>query len=320
MVDAGVAWEYILASLGVKWTTYFAWKKAYAAGGRDGLTVKPAPGGPTLLTEEQTRRLYTLIVGSNPQQLSFDVGLWTRRIVRELMIREFGVAMTVQGVGGLLRRMGLSPQRPLHRAYRQNEESVRDWKQQTYPEIARRARETGAEVYFCDESSARSDHHAGTTWAPVGHTPVVKSTGQRVTVNMISAVTPLGALSFDAFEGSCDAAAFIEFLKKLSADAKAPVFVIADNSPVHHAKIVTEYVNSTDGEVTLFFLPGYSPQLNPDEWVWKNVKHDHLKRKLYARPSEFHQAAVDALTRLQQLPQTIMGFFKDPELAYIMSS
>jgi transposase len=320
LIDAGASKAEIMASLGLKKTTYFVWKKAYERGGRQALQVRPAPGGPRRLTEEQHRRLYALIVGKDPRQLSFDFGLWTRKIVRQVLVSEFGVEMTLQGVGKLLGRLGLSPQRPLYRAYQQNAESVREWKQDTFPKIQRRARQAGADLYFCDEASIRSDHHAGTTWAPVGQTPTVVATGERVSVNMISAVTPKGALCFDAFSGTCNAAAFIDFLKKLSDTTDAPVFVIVDGSPIHRAHAVTDYVASTKGKVALFFLPGYSPQLNPDEWVWKNVKHDQMKRQPIMRGSELHHRAVQALTRLQQLPDTIRGFFNDPELAYIKSS
>ena len=127
-------------------------------------------------------------------------------------------------------------------------------------------------------SLALTDHHAGTTWAPVGQTPVVEVTGERKSVNMISAVSPGGTLHFDVFFGTCDATVFVEFLKKLMHGTPGPVFLILDNLSVHKAPPVKEYVASLDGRLKLFFLPGYSPELNPDEWVWKNVKHDHIKR------------------------------------------
>jgi hypothetical protein len=139
------------------------------------------------------------LVGRDPRQFQFDFALWTRRIVRDLIRRQFGVEMTPQGVGLLLRRLGLSPQRPLYRAYQQNPEAVRRWKQEQFPAIREQARREGAEVYFGDESGVRTDHHAGTTWAPVGQTPVVEVTGECKSVNMISAVSPGGALHFDVF-------------------------------------------------------------------------------------------------------------------------
>ena len=161
--------------------------------------------------------------------------MWTRRIVRDLIRQQFDVEMTPQGVGKLLHRLGLSPQRPLYRAYQQNPEAVQRWKQEEFPEIREQARKEGAEVYFGDESGVRTDHHAGTTWAPVGQTPVVEVTGERKSVNMISAVSPGGTLHFEVFFGSCNATVFVEFLKKLMHDAPGPVYLILDNVSFHKA-------------------------------------------------------------------------------------
>jgi transposase len=160
--------------------------------------------------------------------------------------------------------MGLSPQRPLWRAYQQNPEAVARWKQEEYPAIAAAAA-AGATIYFADEAGIRSDYHAGTTWAPVGQTPVVKATGARFSVNMISAVTTKGALRFAVFDGTTTARTFIAFCKRLLHDAPGPVYLIVDRHPSHRAKAVSTYVASTAGKLTLFFLPGYSPELNPDE-------------------------------------------------------
>ena len=194
---------------------------------------------------------------------------------------------------------------------------MRRWKEEEFPAIRARARELGAEVYFGDESGVRTDSHAGTTWAPVGHTPVLAVSGERNRVNMISAVTPAGAMKFDVFTGGFNSTVFVEFLTKLMHDAPGPVFLILDNLSVHKTKIVRDYVASLDGRLTLHFLPAYSPELNPDEWVWKNVKHDHIHRTGILRGSELFEIAHRALEQLQQLPSKIRGFFRDPSLAYI---
>jgi transposase len=241
----------------------------------------------------------------------------TRHIVRELIRQKFDVEMTPQGVGKLLRRLGLSPQRPLYRAYQQNPEAVQRWKEQEFPKIREQARDEGAEIYFGDESGVRTDHHAGTTWAPVGQTPVVEVTGERKSVNMISAVSPGGALKFDVIFGSCNAEVFVEFLKKLMHDASGSVFLVLDNVSFHKAQVVKDYVASLDGRLKLFFLPGYAPELNPDEWVWNNVKHNDIKRRGIQRGSELFEIVTRALERLQRLPETIRGFFQDPALNYI---
>jgi transposase len=244
-------------------STYFQWKRKYEEHGLNGLKVRPLPGAASKLTDQQTSQLRGWLVGRDPRQFQFDFALWTRRIVRDLIRQQFDVEMTPQGVGKLLHRLGLSPQRPLYRAYQQNPEAVQRWKQEEFPEIREQARKEGAEVYFGDESGVRTDHHAGTTWAPVGQTPVVEVTGERKSVNMISAVSPGGTLHFDVFFGSCNATVFVEFLKKLMHDAPGAVFLILDNVSFHKAPLVKEYVASLEGQLKLFFLPGYSPELNP---------------------------------------------------------
>ena len=317
MLDEGLPAKSIMVALKLSRTTYFQWKKAYQKHGLGGLKVRPLPGAASKLTDRQTSQLRGWLVGRDPRQFQFDFALWTRKIVRDLIRQQFGVEMTPQGVGKLLHRLGLSPQRPLYRAYQQNPEAVRRWKEEEFPAIRAQARREGAEVYFGDESGVRTDHHAGTTWAPVGQTPVVEVTGERTSVNMISAVSARGALKFDVFFGSCNSTVFVEFLKKLMHDAPGPVFLVLDNVPFHKAQIVKDYVASLEGRLKLFFLPGYSPELNPDEWVWKNVKNDDIKRRGIQRGSELFGIATRALERLQRLPETIRGFFRDPTLAYI---
>jgi transposase len=317
MIEEGLPADAIKAALKLSRTTYFQWKRAYEKRGAEGLKVRPIPGGTPKLTDQQTSQLFGWLAGRDPRQFQFDFALWTRKIVRELILQKFGVEMTPQGIGKLLRRIGLSPQRPLYRAYQQDPEAVRRWKEEDFPAIRERAHAEGAELYFCDEAGVRTDFHAGTTWAPVGQTPVVEVTGERGGVNMISAISPAGALKFDVFVGRFDATVFVEFLTKLMHDAPGPVYLILDNLSVHKAEAVKKYVASLNGRLKLFFLPSYSPELNPDEWVWKNVKHDQVGRVGIQRKSELFELVTRALERLQRLPDIVRGFFRDPSLAYI---
>jgi len=275
------------------------------------------PGRPPKLTGAQLQRLYTLVVGNDPRQLRFAFALWTRAMVGELIGREFGVRLSEVSVGRLLRRLGLSPQRPLYRAYQQNPEAVARWKAQEYPQIRAQAAEVGATIYFADEAGVRSDDHAGTTWAPVGRTPVVAATGDRFGINLISAVTAKGKLRFAAYDGNLNARVFIDFCRRLLADAPGPVFLVLDGHPVHRSNAVKQFAAATNGLLRLFFLPGYSPELNPDEWVWKHVKHDRIGRAGVTSPDDLKAKALAALHRLQQLPHLVRSFFCDPNLRYI---
>jgi transposase len=309
--------EDVAAVLGLDRSTVYGWVARFREGGEAALKARPVPGRPRKLSGEQLRRLYTLIVGRDPRQLQFEFALWTREMVRVLIRREFGVALSVVSVGRLLRTLGLSPQRPLWRAYQQDPDAVERWKREEFPAIRAEAAKAGATVYFADEAGVRSDHHAGTTWAPVGRTPVVHSTGARYAVNLISAVTAKGALRFAAFEGKFTAAVFIDFCKRLLHDADGPVFLVVDGHPVHRSRAVKQFAAGTHGRLRIFGLPGYSPELNPDEWVWKNVKHDRVGRASITDKADFKARAVSALRRLQKLPQVIRSFFADPNLAYI---
>jgi transposase len=316
-VESGAHPEDVAETLGLARGTVYMWLAKYREGGKDALRAKPVPGRPPKLSGDQLRRLYRLVVGSDPRQLEFQFALWTREMVRALIRREFTVALSVVSVGRLLRKLGLSPQRPLYRAYQQNPEAVERWKSEEYPRIRAEAEAEGATIYFADEAGIRSDYHAGTTWAPVGRTPVVKATGARFAVNMVSAVTAQGALRFAVYEEKFTATLFIDFCKRLLHDAPGPVYLIVDGHPTHRARVVKEYVASTGGRLRLFLLPGYSPELNPDEWVWKNVKHDRIARTGVTSKDDLKAKAISALRRLQKLPRLVRGFFADPHLRYI---
>ncbi|UNX53172.1 IS630 family transposase [Georgenia sp. TF02-10] len=320
-VEAGAHPEDVAKMLGMHAKTVYGWLARAREGGRDALKAKPVPGRPPKLDGSQLRRLYTLIVGTNPRQLQFDFELWTRAMVREVIRREFGVHLSEVSVGRLLRKLGLSPQRPLWRAWQADPEAVERWKAEEFPAIRAAAKAEGATVYFADEAGIRSDYHAGTTWAPVGRTPVVKATGARHSLNMISALTPAGKLRFATYTGSFTADQFISFCKKLLADTGRDggggVYLVVDGHSTHKAKKVKEFIASTDGRLKVFILPAYSPQLNPDEWVWKNVKHDRVGRTAPRTAEEFKSNVIAALHRLQKLPHLVRGFFADPDLRYI---
>jgi len=227
------------------------------------------------------------------------------------------VRLSLVTVGRILQKLGMSPQRPLYRAYQQDPEKVQAWKRDTYPKIRAEAAKAGASIFFADEASVRTDHHAGTTWAPVGRTPIVVATGERQSVNMVSAVASRGELKFQLFEGSMNAERFIEFCQYLIDDSPRPVFLIVDGSSAHTAKAVASFVESTNGKLRIFFLPPYSPELNPDEWVWKNVKNDRVGRAVPMSKDDLHKIVLDAFERLQRLPEIVRGFFSDLNLAYI---
>lgn len=317
LMETGKSADEIAEILNVGRSTVFYWQQKYREGGLAALSTKFASGRPTTLTDQQMMQLYSLVVGKDPRQYSFGVALWTRATVRDLIRRQFRVTVSLPTVGRVLTKLGMSPQRPLYRAYQQDPERVRRWKQEQYPAIRGEAAELGAAIFFADEAGLRTDHHAGRTWAPVGQTPVVTATGQRASISMISAVSPAGQVRFQIVEGSFTADRFIEFCKRLIHDAAKPVFLIVDGHPAHRARKVTNFVTSTNGRLRLYFLPSYSPELNPDEWVWKNVKNDRVARQVPMDKDDLKFFALGALRRLQKLPRLVRSFFADPHLAYV---
>src|SRR3954469_7143981 len=310
-----------LTAVGIHPKTIYTWLAKARTGGRQALLSRSAPGPRRKLFDTQLRELADLLITTDPRDHGLPVALWTREIVRQLIAARFGVPLTVASVGRTVHDLGFSAQRPLYRAEQADPAAVARWRQVEYPQIAAAATATGGVVYFVDEAGVRSDDHAGTTWAPVGATPTVRATGARFGLNMISAISAQGALRFAVFTGTLTAAGFLAFLRRLLHDAgqrgSGPVFVIVAGHPVPRARAVDDFVGSTDGALRLHRLPAYSPQLNPDEWVWNNVKADGVAPAAPKGPEQMKSVVRARLRRLQRLPHIVRGFFADPELAYI---
>jgi transposase len=315
-VAAGESPEDVINTWGFHRSCIYDWLAKYREGGIDALRAKRISGRPPKLKGSQLKKLYDIITLKTPLQLRFEFALWTRAMIRELIREEFGVRLSEVSVGRLLRKLGLSPQRPLRRAYQQDKERVECWLTEEYPAIRGMARREGATIYFGDEAGVRSDYHSGTTWAPVGQTPVVECTGARFSLNLISAISPKGELRFMTVKGTVNGSKFVEFLKRLIHNATRPIYLIVDGHPAHRAKVVKEYLLSTDGRVRLFFLPPYSPELNPDELVWNHIKNHKLGRTAVKGPDDLKEKVTSFLRSLQRMPEKIRGFFREPNVRY----
>lgn len=235
--------------------------------GQNNLLAKKVSGRPSKLDAEQLHRLAFLVREHAPNQLSFDSGLWTLRLIAHLIEREFKVKLSIPTVGRVMHALGFSPQRPLHRAWEQDATLVSQWRDQELPAILARAKRNGARVLFADEASVRSDYHCGNTEGPVGQTPIVRITGSRTSIQMIAAIALDGSMQFMVREGLVNAEVFLEFLQQLMREAKQPIILVVDGHSIHKAKLIRSYVESTQGRLELVYLPPHSPQLNPDEQV-----------------------------------------------------
>jgi transposase len=315
-VQAGESPEAVIKVLGFSRACIYNWLARYRAGGWDALGARPVSGRPQKITGEQMRWVYQTVAGKNPLQFRFEFALWTREMIQILLKQELGLRLSLSSVGRLLRQLGLSCQRPLFRAYQQNPAWVAEWLRTEYPAIRGWAKKVGAEIYFGDEAGVRSDYHAGTTWGVIGQTPVVPATGQRFSMNMISAVSAQGRLRFMVVDGKVNGARYVEFLRRLIYRAARPIFLILDGHPVHRSRVVKEYVASTDGRLRLFCLPSYSPELNPDEQVWNHIKNHGVGRALLRSKDDLKLRLISLLRRLQKRTGTVRGFFLLPETSY----
>src|SRR5450755_3137620 len=309
----------VVKSLGMNRTSIYRWLKAASGRGKGAraLASRPATGRPSKLTPGQRAQVFRWINGKDPRQYGLDFGLWTRQIAATLIEQKFGVRLGVTAVGRVLARLGLTPQKPLQRAYQRDPEAIERWQRETYPAIAKQAKAQKAEIFFWDESGFRADAVHGKTWAERGKTPVVYRPGQRQGISAASAVNSKGAFWFATYDGGLNGPLFVELLRKLMYRRKKPVHLIIDGLPAHKNVVVKEYVKSLEGKLQLHFLPGYAPDLNPDELVWSHAKRTGVARRPLLKGDRLEQRVAAQLADIASRPSLVRSFFRHPSVAYI---
>lgn len=309
----------VIASYGFCRTTIYKWLAAASKPGRGmkALHSRRATGRPRRLTPRQEQQVFRWVNGKDPRQYGLDFGLWTRSIVASLIERKFKIRLGLTAVGELLARLGLTPQKPLQRAYQRDPEAIEQWRRETFPAIARQAKAAGGEVFFWDESGFRADTVHGKTWGVKGRTPVVERPGQRQSISAASAVNARGGFWYCTYEGGLNGALFVTLLRRMMRNRKKPVHLVVDGLPAHKTKLVKEYVASTKGRLTLHFLPGYAPELNPDELVWSHMKRTGVARTPLRRGEKLQEKVDAQLAAIKKLPQLVRSFFMAPSVAYI---
>lgn len=317
-VQDGESPEKVIKTLGFARACIYNWLARYRAGGWHGLKTGSRPGRPRKLDGSHLSWIYRTVADNDPLQMKFSFALWTRAMIAVVIRKQFGIALSDASVGRLLRQMGLSCQKPLFRAYQKNPSAIEQWKQTVFPEIKKRAKKVGASIFFQDESGIRSDFHSGTTWAPIGKTPIIEVTGARFSLNMVGAIDMRGQLRFMVIKGAITADEICDFLTRLMHNAENPVFLIWDGHPIHRSKKVRECVDSFAGKLEIFTLPSYSPELNPAEQVWNNVKHHGIGRKKVFGPDQLKSMVIGQLRRLQKLPSIVKSFFRHPDCSYVL--
>ena len=309
----------VMASYGLCRTTGYKWLAKVNGRGRGirSLEARPGSGRKPKLTRTQKSQVFRWVNGKNPLQYGFDFALWTREAVRELILQKFQISLSVTSVGSLLAELNLTPQKPLQRAYQRDPEAIERWQRDTFPSIAKQSKAQGAEIYFWDESGFRADAVHGKTWSERGKTPVVNRPGQRQSISAASAVNAKGAFWFATYEGGLSGELFVELLKRLMHRRKKPLHLVVDGLPAHKKDVVKKYVTSTEGRLTLHLLPGYAPDLNPDELVWSHAKRTGVARKPLMKGEKLQDRVNEQLLKIRQTPTLVRSFFKHPSVAYI---
>ena len=293
------------------------WLKSYRDGGFQALTAKPKgrPKGGSLLPW-QAAQIAKTVVEHHPEQLKLPFYLWTREAVAKLIDRKFGMRVSLSTAGRYLKRWGFTPQKPVRRALEQSSQEVRNWLDTEYPAIRQQAKNEKAQIFWGDEMGLRSDHAVGRSYGLRGHTPVLVATGKRFGCNMISAITNQGRLNFMVFKSRFTATVFLDFLNRLLRQSKRKVFLVVDRPPVHRSKKAKTWLEEQSEKIRLFFLPSYSPELNPDELLNQDVKSNTIRKNRPSQQDELVKNVRSYLRKRQLQPHIVGNYFLGEHVRY----
>lgn len=304
-------------TFGVSRTSIDAWLAKVECGNITSLRSKKRGRPPQpRLPGPQAAAIVKQITDRTPDQLKLPFALWTREAVRDLIAQRTGLVVSVRTAGRYLKRWGFTPQRPLRRAYERDPVAVERWKHEEYPAIVKQAKAENAEIHWADQLGARSDHQAGRSYGRRGRTPVIPGTGQRFRANLMSSITNRGHLCFLVFDGSFNAELFIRFCRRLLRQRRRRIFLIVDGHPVHRSATVRDWLHANQRRIRLFFLPGYSPELNPDEYLNNDVKTNAIGRQRPASKPELIANLETYLRDTQRRPRIVRNYFLAQPVQY----
>jgi transposase len=306
----------VMDSLGLCRTSIYPWLRTYQEQGLAALAEKIAQGPTPKLTDKQRQQVRRWILGKDPRQHGFDFGLWTRRIVQVLIQEKMDIALSLTAVGKLLASLEITPQKPLRRAYERDPLAVEQWRSEAYPKLKKKAKKLGAKIFFLDEAGFQSDPPLGRTYGLKGQTPVVPSSGQRQSINVISAVNAAGAFWAATYTGKLDAETFVVFLRNFMKGQRTKVFLVVDGHPAHKANLVKAYIAKLKGRLELSFLPPYAPDLNPDEFVWNYMKTTGVSKTPLKKNESLRERVEADLVSISQSKSLVASFFKAESVVY----
>jgi transposase len=307
----------IIRGTGFCETTIYKWITRCKKGGLEALYSTKASGAEAKLSESQQNRLKELIVGKDPSRYGFESNLWTRRIIAELIKKEYDISMGLTQVGVLLAKLKITPQKPTREAKEQDPETVREWKEVKFPAILEEARTNNAELFFWDEAGYRLDDQVGRTWGQRGKTPVVKCTGKRARTNSAIAMSINGAFWFEEFDGNLNSDRFCEILDRFMKTRRGNVVLIMDKHPTHTSKATNEHIDKYGSRLKVEPLPGYSPELNPVEYVNHYAKANGPRKQLPLDKFDLSKIVQRTLGALKGAIQMVKSFFNHEKLDYI---
>lgn len=316
VIEDGEAPSAVMTSLGLCRTTIYPWLRRFEDKGMEALAEKIAQGPEPKLAEKQRQQVKRWILGKDPRQYGFDFGLWSRRIVQALIQQKFAIELGLTAVGRLLASLDITPQKPLRRAYERDPAAVDQWVQERYPELKTRAKRLGAKIFFQDEAGFQSDAPLGRTYGLKGKTPVVKTSGQRQSLNVASVVNARGEFWAATYTSKLNAELFVVFLASFMQCLTGKVFLVVDGHPAHKAKLVQSYVQGLKGRLELHFLPPYAPDLNPDEFVWSHMKANGVSKKPLKHNESLQKRIEEDLHALQNNRELVRSFFCAESVVY----
>lgn len=305
--------------VGVHYGVVCRWIRAWEKGGKKAIQLKkrgPGTGEGRILTKAQESELKKLLCEKNPKQLRLPFALWNRKAIQSAIFKMWRVRIAVRTIGDYMKRWGFTPQKPIKRAYEKSPKAVQEWLDHTYPEIKARAKKENAEIYWGDETGVRNDCQHSRGYAPRGKTPVVEINAKRFSLNMISAISNQGLLRFMMYEQTMSARVLIRFMNRLVKDAGRKVFLVLDNLRVHHAKLVRAWIKRHHKKIEVFYLPSYSPELNPDEYLNADLKAGIRSAAPARNPKDLKKTVLGHMRMLQKKPQRIVKYFKHPSIRY----
>ena len=305
--------------LGISRQYITKWCQAFDAGGYAALELGRRgrrEGGQTKLAPHQCATIVKIIIDKTPDQLKMPFVLWERVSVRDLIQNKFGVLLSLRTVGNYLSRWGMTPQKPVKQAVEQNPKAVNQWLEEEYPKIKERAKQEGAEIFWSDETGVQNTDNIGRSYSLKGKTPVIKKTGKKVRVNMISAITNKGVVRFMVYSDKMTQQRFITFLKRIIKSADKKIYVILDNLRVHHGKMVTKWAIENDDKIELFFIPSYSPELNPDEYLNRDLKKNVNTSGFPKNLNQLKSNITSFMRKLQHSPDRIRSYFNSKHITY----